>query len=210
MPKSITAQDLPIACRSLARKDAALARIYRKLGAPPLWEREPGFATLLHIILEQQVSLASAKACLDKLLAACNGPLTAQLFLRFDDAALRGFGFSQQKTRYGRILAQAVQDGTVDFSQFTSMSDEAVHSALIALTGIGTWTATVYLLMVLRRPDVWPRGDIALQTAWQRLNRLPVRPSSDELAALSDGWAPHRAVAARLLWHFYLAGAPEI
>jgi DNA-3-methyladenine glycosylase II len=208
--RQLDSEGVAVACRALGRRDPAMRRIYKALGAPPLWDRKAGFATLVHLILEQQVSLASAKATLDKLARACRGPITPRKLLNFDDDALKSFGFSRQKTRYCRILATSVQDGALDVGGLQVLDDADVHAALTALTGIGTWTANVYLLMVLRRPDVWPTGDIALQTAWQRLHALPARPSAEALADIATRWAPHRATAARLLWHYYLSGMPTL
>ena len=131
-------------------------------------------------------------------------------FLGFSDEALKNFGFSRQKARYCRLLAETVESRALDLESLPALNDEAVREALTSITGIGVWTANIYLLMVLLRADVWPRGDIALQTAWQRLNGLPTRPSAGDLEIIAEHWAPHRAVAARLLWHYYLGGMPEL
>lgn len=202
--QSYDKDSLARAVRSLARRDPDLAAVVRQHGTPPLWDREPGFATLLHMILEQQVSLASALAAFNKLKAAL-GTVTPERFLTLDDDQLKAIGFSRQKTRYGRILAQAVLDGTLDFDALHVLPDDAVSAALTALTGIGRWTADVYLLMVLRRCDVLPVGDLALLIAAQRVKRLPTRPTPAEFEALAEPWRPHRAAAARVLWHFYLS-----
>lgn len=169
-----------------------------------MWAREPGFPTLVHIILEQQVSLASARAAYDRLLAVVS-PLTPGRFLELDDARLRAIGFSRQKTAYGRYLAQALLNGQLDLDALGAMDDAAVRSALTQIKGIGPWTADIYLLMALRRPDVWPSGDLALAAAVQSIKGLAARPVPDELQALGENWRPWRAVAARLLWHHYLS-----
>lgn len=197
-------ESLARAVRSLASRDPDLAAIVRQHGLPPLWDREPGFATLLHMILEQQVSLASALAAFNKLKVAL-GTVTPKRFLTLDDAALKTIGFSRQKTRYGRILAQAVLDGALDIDALHMLPDDGARASLMALTGIGRWTADVYLLMVLRRSDVLPVGDLALLIAVQRVKRLPARPTPAEFEALAEPWRPHRAAAARVLWHFYLS-----
>ena len=173
-------------------------------GPPPLWDRVPGFGTLVHIILEQQVSLASAKAAYDRLLAATD-PLTPEAFLRLNDADLLAIGFSRQKARYGRALAAAIMDGTLDLDALEAIDDHGVHAALEAVPGIGRWTSTIYLLMVLGRPDVWPTGDIALATAVAEAKDLPARPDPVALMQLGEAWRPWRSVAARLFWHDYLA-----
>ena len=189
---------------TLTAQDADLAGVVQRYGYPPLWPREAGFPTLLKLILEQQVSLASAQAAYDRLLAVV-GELTPESLLSLDDDALRAVGFSRQKARYGRLLAQAVQNGSLDVDSLAQLDDESVRTELQKITGIGPWTAEVYLLMVLLRPDVWPRGDIALATAAQQVKGLPARPSQMELHALAEQWRPWRAVAARLLWHHYLS-----
>jgi DNA-3-methyladenine glycosylase II len=180
-----------------------MERILSELGPPPMWSREPGFPTLIHIILEQQVSLASARAAFQKLLAAAV-PLTPQNFLLIDDGALKAIGFSRQKTLYGRDLAASIIEGRLDLDALGEMEDESVRAELLKIKGIGRWTADIYLLMALRRPDIWPVGDLALAVAVQRVKRLAGRPSTDELEAISIPWRPWRAVAARLLWHYYL------
>jgi DNA-3-methyladenine glycosylase II len=181
-----------------------LAAILARYGLPPLWDRVPGFGTLVHIILEQQVSLASAKAAYDRLLAATD-PLTPETFLRHSDAELLAIGFSRQKARYCRALAAAIMDGTLDLDALEAIDDDGVHAALEAVPGIGRWTSTIYLLMVLGRPDVWPTGDIALATAVAEAKGLPARPDPQALMELGEAWRPWRSVAARLFWHDYLA-----
>jgi DNA-3-methyladenine glycosylase II len=118
---------------------------------------------------------------------------------------LKAIGFSRQKSAYGRHLAQAIVERRFSPAALEKMSDEAVREELIQLKGIGSWSADVYLLMALRRPDIWPRDDLALATAAQRVKRLSARPTPEELDDLGRPWQPWRAVAARLLWHFYLS-----
>jgi len=169
-----------------------------------MWEREAGFSTLLHIILEQQVSLASARAAHTKLLEIAK-PLTPRRFLKLDDATLKAVGFSRQKTRYGRELARSIIQRELDLDGLMSLDDGAVRSELIKINGIGRWTADIYLLMVLRRPDIWPSGDLALAVAAQHVKKLKTRPTPDELDEIGIAWKPWRAVAARILWHYYLS-----
>ena len=198
----LTDESLARAVRRLARGDNDLATIYLAYGVPPMWGRAEGFATLVHIILEQQVSLASARAAFDRLRAAA--PVTPQMFLQFADDELKRFGFSRQKTRYCRLLAEAILAEQVDLAGFGDLSDGEVRTRLTSLTGIGNWTADIYLLMALRRPDIWPVGDLALATALQQVKRLPARPKPEQIEAIGESWRPFRAVAARLLWHLYL------
>lgn len=204
MPISLTEQTLPDAIERLIALDADLAQVVARFGHPPLWARPTGFPTLVYIILEQQVSLASAKAAFDRLLAATN-PLTPEHFLMLDDDQLRTIGFSRQKTRYCRLLAQAVVEGKIDFHTLDTLPDDQVYVTLTALTGIGAWTANIYLLMALCRPDIWPSGDLALQIAVQQVKGLPTRPTPLQMDALGDSWRPFRSVAARILWHHYLS-----
>jgi DNA-3-methyladenine glycosylase II len=154
-------------------------------------------------VLEQQVSLASAQAAFDRLVRAAD-PLTPARFLELSDAELLAIGFSRQKARYGRELASAVEGGRLDLDGLASLDDEGVRVALEAIPGIGPWTSTIYLLMVLGRPDVWPVGDIALQQAVAEVVGLDHRPPPDEMARIGEPWRPWRSVAARLLWHDYL------
>ncbi|HMQ02476.1 MAG TPA: hypothetical protein PKD26_00985 [Pyrinomonadaceae bacterium] len=197
-------RSLAEACQTLARRDPIFHRVHSTYGAPPLWDRPAGFATLLQIILEQQVSLASAKACFDKL-AAHLGEITPPGLLRLNDIELKTIGFSRQKAAYARHLSEAVLDERIDLDGMDDLPDVEVKAALIKLKGVGEWTSDIYLLMALLRPDVMPKGDIALHAAYQRLAELPSRPGSDEFVAIAEKWKPFRSTAARLLWHFYLS-----
>jgi DNA-3-methyladenine glycosylase II len=187
--------------------DPALARIHANLGIPPLWAREPGFPTLVHIILEQQVSLASAKAAFVKLQQAA-GAVTPETFLKYNDDELKGFGFSRQKTTYCRGLARLVLNNELDLEGLALLDDISARSTLVNIKGIGPWTANIYLLMALLRPDIWPSGDLALAVAYQKLIGLESRPTTEQLAEIAALWHPWRAVAARQLWHYYLSGMP--
>jgi DNA-3-methyladenine glycosylase II len=189
--------------RLLAGCDKHLADVVKTYGRPPLWVREPGFPTLVYIILEQQVSLASARAAFERLKAARN-PLTPKRFLTLTDVELLRIGFSRQKTLYTRLLAESLARRHFDLRYLHDLHDDAARKMLIAFKGIGRWTADIYLLSALRRPDIWPTGDLALATAVQEVKRLRKRPSPEKLEALSAPWRPWRAVAARLFWHAYL------
>jgi DNA-3-methyladenine glycosylase II len=187
----------------LAERDEHLANVVKTYGQPPLWVREPGFPTLVYIILEQQVSLASAKAAFDRLQAAVK-PLTPKGFLKLNDGELLRIGFSRQKTLYTRLLAESLARRHFDLRYLHDLPDDSAHKMLIAFKGIGRWTADIYLLSALRRPDIWPIGDLALATAVREVKGLRKRPSPERLEALSAPWRPWRAVAARLFWHAYL------
>ncbi len=188
----------------LAARDPDLALVMESHGRPKYLEsREPGFPTLVLIILEQQVSLASAKAAFNRLVEGVGVP-TPESFLQLDADALRGMGFSGQKTRYCRILAEEIVQGSLDLAEVGEMTDDEARAALTALTGIGRWTADIYLLCALGRPDVWPVGDLALVAAIQQVKGLDRRPSPLEFEALGEKWRPWRSVAAQILWHHYL------
>ena len=197
-------KSLLIGVKALTESDPHLRRVVDHYGPPPLWDRDPGFPSLLKIILEQQVSLASAQATYDKLLVKAN-PLTPEGLLRLSDEELKTCGFSRQKTRYVRILAEAILSESLDLDGLHRLDEEEVMDVLTSLTGIGPWTAGIYLLMVLRRPDVWPRGDLALLSAMSEVKELECVPSNDDAELIADNWRPWRSVAARILWHHYLS-----
>ncbi len=191
----------------LIRRDPDLAAVVERHGAPPMWSRPPGFPTLIRIILEQQVSLSSARAAYNRLDAATGG-ITPESFLKLGDAELKAVGFSRQKTRYGRILAESLLDGSLDLDSLGGLEDDEARERLMSLKGIGRWSADIYLLMALRRPDVWPRNDLALVSAVTRIKGLAAPPSPEEFDEIGEAWRPWRSVAARLAWFEYLGGRP--
>ena len=191
----------------LASRDTELASVVRRHGVPPLWARSPGFPTLTRIILEQQVSLSSARAAYDRLVMRVGEP-TPQVFLTLDDAELKRIGFSRQKMRYVRLLAERLLDGSFDLARLGSLCDDEARDRLMSLKGVGRWSADIYLLMALRRPDVLPRGDLALVRAVARLKGLPRPPTAEEFEAIGEAWRPWRSVAARIAWFDYLGGVP--
>ena len=201
-PTTLDEASLRKGLRYLVRRDRELAGVYERWGVPPLWPRAEGFATLVHIILEQQVSLASALAAYGRLAAASG--LTPGRFLEFGDEELRGIGFSRQKAGYVRHLARAIIGGDLDLGALRGMDDEAARAELMRMKGVGAWTAEIYLLRALMRADAWPAGDLALAVALHEVKRLPARPTTAELVAFAEGWRPWRAVAACLLWNHYL------
>lgn len=185
-------------------RDRQLKLVVSKFGPPPLWKREEGFKTLIYIILEQQVSLASAKAAYQKLLKKIRS-ITPVNFLKLTDAELTLIGFSRQKTSYCRNLAEAIITERLNLTELSDLNDDQAKEQLMNIKGIGPWTADIYLLMALGRPDIWPNGDIALASAVQKLKGIASRPSFEELNRMSRKWKPWRAVAARILWHYYLS-----
>jgi DNA-3-methyladenine glycosylase II len=191
------------AVRRLARLEPRFAAIVARHGPPPDLAREPGYATLVLNILEQQVSLASAHAAYRRLEQRV-GKVTPKRLLALSDDSLRAVGFSRQKAAYARGVAQACLAG-FDFDAVCAMDDAAAERVLTALPGVGPWTAHVYLMMALGRPDVFPARDLALQIAVQETWRLRARPGVDEMLRRAEAWRPERSSAARLLWHGYLA-----
>jgi DNA-3-methyladenine glycosylase II len=185
---------------ALVDADGALARIVVEHGAPPFWSRPAGYRALVLLILEQQVSLASAEAAYRRIRERVR-TVTPEAILACSPEELRADGVSRQKDRYLRALSEAVATGALDLDALAAHDDETVRAELIALPGIGRWTADVYLLACLGRPDLWPVGDRALQVAVAEALDLP---EAVALEVLGERWRPHRSSAARLLWHGYL------
>jgi DNA-3-methyladenine glycosylase II len=187
----------------LAKRDRDLARVVAEYGQPQMWEREQGFETLVLTIFEQQVSLASAAATHGRLLAAAR-ELTPERVARMSEAEVRAAGITRQKAAYLKDLARRMVEGELDLNALERLDDDAARAELMKVKGVGAWTAEVYLLRALRRPDAWPAGDLALAIAAERVKGLPSRPSAGGLIELAEAWRPLRAVAARILWQFYL------
>jgi DNA-3-methyladenine glycosylase II len=191
----------------LAATDLVLGGLAARNGVPPLWARAPGFTTMVRLILEQQVSLASADAAFRKLEATI-GDVEPTAVLALDDAQLKTIGFSRQKAGYARGLAAGLVDGSIDIDDLGAVPDEVAGERLESIRGVGPWTASCYLLFALRRPDAWPPGDRALQVSMSRVYDLTDVPDARAADARAIAWRPHRAIAARLLWHEYLGGRP--
>lgn len=204
IPPSLTKARLLEGVTELCQRDPDLNKIVVTIGPPPMWARKQRFSTLVYIILEQKVSIVSARAVYQRLMDVMQVP-TPQEFLGLSDFELKLVGFSRQKMRYCRLLAQSILSGALDLSALRYMPDDAVHAKLTTVKGIGPWSADVYLLTALRRPDIWPSADIALAAAVQRVKRLRSRPTAEKLDVLGRRWTPWRSVAARLLWHHYLS-----
>ena len=203
-PKRMSRARLLDGVEALSATDPDLGAVVRRFGPPPLWARRPGFATLVQIVLEQQVSLASARATFGRLRDAW-GDITAERFATLTAAQVRSAGVTRQKTSYCLGIARQIVDGTLDLRRLGRADDEEVRATLVEIRGIGPWTADIYLLMALLRPDIWPDGDIALVTAAHQVKRLRRRPDTQQLRRLAGRWAPWRSVAARILWHHYLS-----
>lgn len=197
--------------RRLARLDRDLARIEREAGPLPWRVRQPGFAGLLSAIVGQQISNQAA-ASIWRRLCALEACLEPAGFLRLGDDCLREAGFSRPKIGYARAVAQAFEDGVLATETLAALSDEAAVAAISGVRGLGVWSAEIYLLFALQRPDVFPAGDLALQAALADLKGLDARPTAKMLRDMAAPWQPHRALAARLLWHWWrhVTGRPSI
>lgn len=190
-------------CNRLATKDPHLQSILQQYGHPPMWNRPATFESLIHIILEQQVSLASAKAALEKLRAKL-GRITPQKLLLLSDEDLRACYFSRQKTVYARCLAEAIVSKKLNLKKLGALPDDEVRTELKKIKGIGDWTVDIYLLFVLQRSDVFPTGDLAMMNALKAVKQLAKHTTKEDIIAIAEAWRPHRSLATMLLWHHYI------
>lgn len=198
----LTETSLVASVRSLCRKEHRFKAVVKQHGVPSLRASEGGLKALLHMVTEQFLSLAAAAAIWNRLQDRLQ-PCDAQTILDCPQDELLALGLSRAKARSFHGLAQSVVSGELDFEALATMDDADAHKALVALPGIGPWTADIYLLSVLLRADVWPWGDVALQAAAHHLFDLPERPGRRAMLELGERFRPHRAVAARLLWSHY-------
>ena len=203
-PNYINKQNLLIATDYLCKQDADLDKIVKQHGYPPLWSRPANFSTLVQIILEQQVSLLSAKATFNKLKTVIS-PITPENILTLSQNNLNELGFTRQKASYCLGLAQSITNKEISLKRISKLNSNAARAELIDMRGIGVWSANIYLLMALRHPDIWPQGDLALNSAIYQVKKLRKKPTEDRLASIASNWHPWRSVAARILWHFYLS-----
>ena len=204
MALPLTAETLAVGVAELSRRDPHLAAVVAHHGAPPLWDRPPGFETLVQIILEQQISLSAGRAAYGRL-ERLAGAVTPERVAELADSDLRGAGLTRQKSAYIRDIARAIVAGEFDPGALATLDDDEARAALIKLRGVGDWTANIYLLMALGRADIWPSGDLALVAAMREVKRMRSVPSSDRIDRITRAWSPWRAVAARVLWHHYLS-----
>ena len=195
-------RSLAPALEELARRDADIARVLADCGLPPVRRQPRGLTGLVRIVAAQQVSAASARA-LDARLRQRLPQISAAGILALGEAGLREAGFSRPKVRYLLSLAAALSEKRFSLARLHRLADEAAIAYLAEQPGFGRWSGECYLLFSLRRPDVMPAGDLALQAAAQRVKRLAERPNAGTLYELSEVWRPHRSAAARLLWHAY-------
>jgi DNA-3-methyladenine glycosylase II len=204
MSKALTYASLREGVRELSARDKTLSAIASRLGVPPLWARRPGFPTLVHIILEQQVSIGAARTLFQRLKRHV-GVVSARSIHAMGEQGLREFGLTRQKARYCHGLAELILDGKLDLSKVAASTEALGRSMLLAVTGLGPWSIDIYYLMALRRPDVWPEGDLALATALRDVKHLVRLPAREEQRKIASHWSPWRSVAARLLWAHYLS-----
>ncbi|MEO6731210.1 MAG: DNA-3-methyladenine glycosylase 2 family protein [Ferruginibacter sp.] len=190
-------------CNVLAEKDPDISLILDTYGYPPFWSRAASFETLVHIILEQQVSLASARAALNKLQDKI-GYISANNLAALSNEELKACYFSRQKIVYVKDLAQAVLKNELNLQTLVLLDNDLARLNLTQIKGIGNWSADVYLMMVLHRSDLFPIGDIALLTSVKETKKLPKETSRDEITSIANEWKPYRTIAAFILWHSYL------
>jgi len=201
-PRIRTRAHVDAAAAHLAGNCEHMALMIGALEEPiPTRLRPGGFEALLRSIVSQQVSIASAAAIWARVEQNID-PLTPENFLRKRATTLRKCGLSAPKARYGRALAKAIVDGDLAFDRLPKMTDEEAMAHLCQVPGIGQWTAEIYLMFSLGRPDVFPSGDIALQNTYQIVAGLNERPTAKEIAVIAERWSPYRAVAARVLWTY--------
>jgi DNA-3-methyladenine glycosylase II len=201
---TLNQESLARAAKLLARRDKDLAAILKLCGPPPLWARRAGFATLVQIILEQQVSLASAASLFARMNRSIV-PFHPEQMLSLGEPHLKSLGLTRQKTAYCLHLSQLLTEKHLKLSELSRCTDADAKARLMAVKGIGSWSADIYLLMALGRPDIWPSSDLAIAIAVKELKGLKVRPGTDQLNQIGERWRPFRSVAARMLWQHYLA-----
>ena len=191
-------------CDELTQSDADLKSIVQSYGYPPMWSRPNTFESLVHIILEQQVSLASALSALNKLRDYVQQITPARVLLLTEEE-FRACYCSRQKTAYIKYLAEAILSGQISLQAFKTMPDDEIRTQLTALKGIGNWTVDVYLMFVLQRADIFPVGDLAAVNALKRVKGLLAQTSREEIISIAAQWQPYRTVATMMLWHYYLS-----
>lgn len=199
-------QQIDNALQQLALQDDDVARGLALVGIPPPRIRPAGFITLLSIVISQQLATTAAaaiRARVENLL----GQVTPERFLDIDDQALRDVGLSWRKIEYGNGLASAILSGELNLQTLLELPDEEAIKAITALRGFGRWSAEIYLMFSLNRPDVFPADDLALLVALQRLKGLESKPTPKQARGLIEHWAPWRSAGSLFLWHYY-HGAP--
>jgi DNA-3-methyladenine glycosylase II len=208
-PENFNRENFHSCCDLLASGHQHFQNILSQHGYPPFWSRKPGFETLIHIILEQQVSLASALAAYKKLKQVLH-EVTPALFMQLTDDELKACYFSRQKIIYSRDLAQHILKGNINFDEMIRMDNESISSALQQVKGIGHWTANIFLMMSLHRADIFPLNDIALISSIRHELKTEMPVTKELLLTLSGQWSPYRTIAAYFLWHAYLSRRQKV
>ena len=190
-------------CDWSAEIEPKLKPVIEKFGYPPFWHREPSFATLILTILEQQVSLASAKSSFNKLIERIK-IVSPENLLKLTDEEFRACYFSRQKAEYSKILATEIITGKLNLDELNTQLAEAIRSRLIQIKGIGHWTIDMYLLMSLHFADIFPPGDLATIKAVYELELVPAASSKEEIINFMKKFSPYQSVATYILWHSYI------
>jgi DNA-3-methyladenine glycosylase II len=200
---TLTEDTIALGIRELTILDSDLANIIHTYGNPPNWTREKGFIGLVRIVLGQQVSVAAANSIYNRLQALVI-PLSPENLLTFDDIQLQSVGLSRQKIVYLRALASKITSRELDLEQLENADEATLRTELTKVKGIGDWTVDIYLMMALQRPDAFPKSDLGVIIAYQKLKSLPKRSTPIEIEKIAEKWRPWRAIATRILWHYYL------
>ncbi|OYP28514.1 hypothetical protein CGZ80_26610 [Rhodopirellula sp. MGV] len=187
----------------LAKRDPALQTVLDRFGPPPLLRRPATFATLVHIILEQQVSVESAKSTNDKLTAHCGGRVSPQSILELDEDGLRQLGFSRQKAHYAVGLARDCVSGVFKVDSLSRLPDERVRELIVQRKGLGNWSADVFMMMGLLRPDILPVGDLAFVKGLGEIDQCEYA-GNDQIIERAELWRPLRSIATRMVWQWYV------
>lgn len=209
MNASFTQQNFHSLCDELASRDASFTGIISAYSYPPFWSRPNTFESLIHIILEQQVSLASALSALQKLKEKI-GIVSAENLLILNDEELKACYFSRQKTVYARDLARNTLSGNLNLNELKTLPEDEIRRKLTAIKGIGNWTTDVYLMFILHRTDIFPVGDLAAVNALKKLKNLPKDTLKERLLQIAEAWKPYRTIATMLLWHEYLSSRIKV
>jgi len=203
VPNRLTATTLGEYAAQLAARDPDLAAIHKQLGPPPLCGRPPTFATLVRIILEQQVSLASARGTFERFREALGGRVTVAAVRAAEANVFRASGFSRQKTRYTQQLADNIGRRRFSLGRLQVLANDEVRLALTSQVGLGPWSADVYLLLALKRADIFPVGDLALRKGMEEVSGSRLA-TPQQAEARAEAWRPYRSVATRMIWQAYL------
>jgi DNA-3-methyladenine glycosylase II len=200
MSVKITKITLFQGAQELCKRDEDLARIVNEIGLPGLRSRGSGYNAILRIICGQQISTSAANSISERL-ALIENPMTHKTALRLGVDLLRSAGLSAPKANYAMGIAEAIENGEFSFRRVAKMTDHAAIEEMIKLKGIGRWSAEVYLLFALRRPDLWPVDDLGIIKGYTHLKGLKKYPDRKKMIEIGEAWKPWRSVAARLLWH---------